>query len=149
MPSFTLGLQQFAAKTERELSQIVRKTCLSIGRRIIMRTPVRTGMARGNWQTTIGYPATGTLERSDPGGARAAAELTSKTLQWRPTDGGSFFFANNLPYIGRLENGSSKQSPAGMVAVTMAEFGGIVDDASWGGAADTGGTSWDIGGAGE
>lgn len=149
MPSFSIGLEQVAVQTERELSMTLRKTCMSIGRRIIMRTPVRRGMARGNWQATIGAPALGALDRADPGGARAGAELNSVVGKWEVVQGASFFFTNNLPYIGRLESGYSKQAPTGMVAVTMAEFGGIVDDASWGGAADTAGSSWDIGGAGE
>lgn len=32
------------------------------------------------------------------------------------------YIANGLPYILRLENGWSKQAPAGMVAITLAEL---------------------------
>ena len=42
------------------------------------------------------------------------------------------FLTNNLPYIetlerGRIGNKGSEQAPNGMVGITVAEFGGIVD----------------------
>lgn len=79
-------------------------------------------------------------------------------MGWR-LGSAAIFLTNNLPYIERLERGWSKQAPTGMVALTVAEFGGIAADAAggftegrfageWGGtgAAESG---WNIGEAGE
>ena len=111
MDKFSIDLQRFKAKSLEQLETVARKIAITAYRRIIMRTPVKTGKARGNWQCTIGSPAIGA---------------------WAPLSPTAFYLTNNLPYIGRLEHGSSKQAPAGMVAVTIAELGGIAQDAAGG-----------------
>ena len=91
-----------------------------------MKTPVDTGRARGNWQTTIGKPATGNVDAEDKGGGATIAKVAGAVQGW---DGmGDAFLSNNLPYINRLENGYSGQAPSGMVRVTMTEFSGVVRD---------------------
>lgn len=125
-------------------------------RRVILRTPVDTGRARGNWQVTIGAPSDLTLDGTD-GGRSAVLRAIETVRGWR-LGSAAIYLTNNLPYIERLENGWSKQAPTGMVALTVAEFGGIAADAAggytdsrfageWGGAGSTSG--WNIGGAGE
>ena len=44
--------------------------------------------------------------------------------------GDTIYLANNLPYIRKLEEGSSQQAPAGMVALSVQEFSAIVDKIS-------------------
>ena len=51
-------------------------------------------------------------------------------MAYKPETEQSVFLANNLPYIetlerGRVGNRGSLQAPQGMVAITVAEFGGI------------------------
>jgi hypothetical protein len=85
-------------------------------RRIVLKTPVDTGRARGNWQTTINrLPPSEPIEPVDP--ITAGLPEISKL-----TDLGVIFIANNLPYIERLESGYSKQAPNGMVALTLEEL---------------------------
>jgi hypothetical protein len=83
------------------------------------------GRFRGNWQTSVGSAATGAIDQVDPSGrgtmAAAAAALASFQA------GPPIYIMNNLPYGTRLEyEGWSKQAPAGMVRITVAEFNDIV-----------------------
>src|SRR5262245_29124586 len=82
------------------------------------------GRFRGNWQVSIGEPITDELPRIDPNGALTIA-AGSSVLKDAPA-GIPIFIVNNLPYAQRLEYGWSKQAPAGMVRVTVAELSDIV-----------------------
>lgn len=107
---------QFAGSIHRA----TRKLALEALRRVVLKTPVDTGRARGNWQTTIDRPATGTQETTDPSGGQTISEGSNVIGQapiFRP-----IVLTNNLPYIERLEDGSSQQAPNGMLSVTVAEL---------------------------
>lgn len=110
---------------------VARKIVGEVFRRVILRTPVRTGRARGNWQSSTGSPASGALGEScnAPVGTAPVLRALEVVRGWQ-TGAGAVYLANNLPYIERLENGWSRQAPSGMVALTIAEFGGIVEDAA-------------------
>lgn len=95
---------------------------LQLLRRIVLKTPVDTGRARGNWQVTVGVPAEGELDDSDRRGretiARGKANMVDVSFS------GIIWIANNLPYILQLEGGWSGQAPVGMLAVSMEEMVG-------------------------
>lgn len=84
------------------------------------------GRFRGNWQVTFNAPASGARDRIDPSGAATLSE-GAQVLEDAKV-GITIYLVNNLPYAERLEFGWSKQAPAGMVRVTVAEFQGIVED---------------------
>ena len=132
MDKFSIDLQRFKAKSLEQLETVARKIAITAYRRIIMRTPVKTGKARGNWQCTIGSPAIGAWGHNAPSGGAPSQRVLAMGGAWAPLSPTAFYLTNNLPYIGRLEHGSSKQAPAGMVAVTIAELGGIAQDAAGG-----------------
>lgn len=81
-------------------------------------TPVDTGWASVNWWPSVGTPATGNTGRPDEGSAGSRAsqqaagvtQVLSYTLSTAP-----IYITNNVPYINRLNNGWSQQSPAGFV----------------------------------
>ena len=129
MGSFTIALEKFAEKAEKNAETATRKITLDVFRGVIMKTPVASGRARGNWQANIGSSASGEVDAEDKSGAVTVVKAAAECATWNPA-AGPIFLTNNLPYIERLENGYSKQAPAGMVAVTIAEFGGIADDAA-------------------
>lgn len=111
----------------RQLTRVYRGLVLEGHRRLVLRTPVRTGRARGNWHLTERAPAQGTRF---PGGNAAAipfaiAESVAFTRNVKAGD--IVYDVNNLPYIEALEQGSSTQAPSGMVAVTANELQQIVD----------------------
>lgn len=114
----------FGGKKQRPLS----------ARTLKKRYPVLAGQGyvggrfRGNWLVTIGGPSQGTISRVDPSGSETIDDGTAtiRTLE----SGETIYIMNNLPYAQRLEYGWSKQAPAGMVRLTVAEFQAIVADAA-------------------
>jgi hypothetical protein len=117
--SFSASVQGFARKTETALSDSIGAASEELFGEIIVNTPVKSGLARGNWQTTVGAPATGTLPiRSE---AEALVEVAAATTYARGVDV-SVHLRNNLPYIRRLEYGWSNQAPYGMVRRAVARF---------------------------
>ncbi len=88
--------------------------------RVVPRTPVDTGRARGNWQAGAGSPNTETDDNSlDPNATKTPQRIRREIA--RLPKGGSLFISNHLPYARRLENGHSKQAPAGFMTITAAE----------------------------
>ena len=81
------------------------------------------GRFRGNWQTSVAEPITTTIDRIDPSGAAATADVMTSM----GGAGAITYMTNNLPYAERLEyEGWSKQAPAGFVRVSMARLDSIV-----------------------
>lgn len=124
--SFESDMRRAAQRIEDAHNKITRAATLDFFSGTIKDTPVDTGRARGNWQTSTGVPVDGTIERDDQSGAAATAEVVAKT----PAGAGQeTFMTNNLPYIERLENGYSHQAPAGMVRRNLARVQRIVNAA--------------------
>jgi hypothetical protein len=122
--SFEDDLNKFQRKTVNKMDQVVRKVALELFTRIIYKTPVDTGRARSNWQVSIGTPASGTVEIDDKSGNATVSQATAKSAGFKAGD--TIYLANNLPYIRRLEEGYSRQAPAGMVTLTVQEFSAVV-----------------------
>lgn len=114
---FSLDISAFIEKTTKNVEQKVRVICLNLYSGITYATPVDTGRARANWQTSIGTPKTSTVEATDKIGSNTIAGGQSD-IKMAP--GNVFWITNNLPYIYRLEfEGWSKQAPKGMVRITI------------------------------
>jgi hypothetical protein len=132
--SFALDLSRFGDKVNGNATRVVRKVALELLRGVVMATPVDTGRARANWQTTIGEMALGTVDAPSSAGSAAAEAIAdgAETIQLGAHlgDDVAIFLTNNLPYIDRLEHGWSKQAPDGMVAKTIARFPFLVDQAT-------------------
>lgn len=124
--TFADQIRRFGEKAEMKQDQALRKVALDLFSRIIMRTPVKTGRLRGNWQATINKAAKGVVETK--GAAAAIGTMQAVILGAdKPT---VFYLTNNLPYVARIEydGHSSKQAPKGMVRISVAEFEGILRD---------------------
>lgn len=126
--SFSLDIAKFLAKLPGREDLVVRKIALDLTTRIVKRTPVDTGRARGNWSASLGAPDIVATEQTDKSGQAtiAAASATVGAL----AAGTDFYLANSLPYIRRLEYGHSKQAPSGMLRTSVAEYPGVVDRAA-------------------
>jgi hypothetical protein len=116
MSTFAADLDRIAAKAGKSLEQTRRAVCIRLFSDIIAASPVDTGRFRGNWQTNVARPKDGAL----PIRARAAAE--AEILVNLGSLGDVVYFANNLPYALRLEEGYSHQAPVGMVRTNVARF---------------------------
>lgn len=89
-------------------------------------TPIDTGWASANWVPSVGaaYGASPAEQPADLSPAQvAAANLVAEqglnaVLGW-DFNNGSIFSTNNVPYIRRLNDGSSTQSPSGFVAIAI------------------------------
>ena len=105
--------------------EVIRGTLLDLSKRIILRTPVDTGRARGNWQVSYNAPESGVLQRDDLSGQGTIAEVAQQT---QIAGGNVWYLTNNLPYIQRLEfEGWSDQAPSGMVRISLAELDQSID----------------------
>jgi hypothetical protein len=97
-------------------------------RRVVTRTPHRTGHAMGNWRVGNGGPVSGEFEIA---GSRDAMFDRVMGRESEVIDelryGDAAYVSNDVPYIERLEHGWSRQAPLGMVAVTAAEAAQIVE----------------------
>lgn len=126
--TFSLDVDKWIAKAKGKQDLVVRKVSLDIFRRVILRTPVRSGRARGNWQCAINNIPVGEIETVDTNGATTLEAVADAIKDAKAGD--VIYLVNNVPYILKLENGSSKQAPAGMVGITLTEFGAVVDQAA-------------------
>lgn len=88
-------------------------------------TPVDTGWARANWVPRIGAPfegTAGTRQQAETGaldtGTQARGEGEVLTFKLA---GKRVHVSNNVPYIVNLNEGTSKQAPAGFVQIAIAK----------------------------
>ena len=124
---FPEALAKFTKFLELSPQLITERITLDLWNKITEKTPVDTGRARAGWQITLNAPGksvppemgkgTGKHKKSsmpppEPDVAYPNPKITGKEV---------VFITNNLPYIGVLEEGSSKQAPAGMVRTSIAE----------------------------
>jgi len=133
---FALEITKWKNATEKDLRNVLQATALKITERVIKRTPVDTGRARGNWQIGINHRPQSVLKKTDKRGGQTTKKASSSISRAKATDRISII--NNLPYIEVLEMGrhntskgerGSLQAPLGMVRVTVAEFRRIFEAA--------------------
>ncbi len=106
---------------DRFTEKAVRKITLDVTANLIETTPVDIGWARANWVPSIGASIDRDLEgvRPTPQAVASAtveqqAGIAAVAAGYR-LDRGSVFVSNNVDYIGKLNDGSSAQAPAGFI----------------------------------
>lgn len=114
---FRAGLRADADDVEKLVSRIERRLGLGILRRVVLATPVDTGRARGNWQVDLNRIPGGEVVGVDKGGGATIASESAIIQTAKPF--GTIQIANNVPYIGRLNDGYSKQAPAGFIEAAI------------------------------
>lgn len=104
--------------------QIIKKVAFDIQANLVRAasqggTPVDTGWARANWLVNVGTPFLAPLgeyvagkKTTVPAGTGLANIATYKL-------GPKVFISNNVPYITRLNEGSSDQAPKGFVQAAI------------------------------
>lgn len=76
------------------------------------------GAFRGNWQVTLGQPATTPISAIDQSGGPTIAKGVAVILQVRPFQ--TIWLVNALPYALRIEQGwSTQQAPSGVVEINI------------------------------
>jgi hypothetical protein len=114
-----IPLSQLANAIGGDMDQFMRAVKISLMNGVIRDTRVDTGRLKGNWQTTTGSEATGTVDRFDPGGGMAQADVRA-TVQGDTVD----YLTNNLPYAEVWEERD------GMVARNVARLDRILREES-------------------
>jgi len=125
MPDLTYlanRMKQIKANLAPEVSRCCIETGITLEQYLVYTTPVDTSNALSNWQGSLDQPITSEIFPYVPGvmgltklqsAAEALEVFTQKMMEKKP--GQTIFISNNAPYIRDLNNGTSKQAPAGFV----------------------------------
>lgn len=122
---FAIDLEHAGLVMLAAVDKLGRRLALEGFVRIVYRTPRDTGRAQLSWNLSREQPD-GTVP---PPGSYTTAQALSKQVQLvpQPESPTDIWIASNLGYILDLENGRSRQAPAGgIVALTVAELQTIV-----------------------
>jgi hypothetical protein len=134
--NYAVVLKKAARDTTLKLDKALQATAVETIGRLVDRTPVDTGAAKFHWFVRAQPDEVFDKARTDPSGQqpkqRAKRDVKIFRIGWM------LWLVNSAPYMTYLERGSSKQAPAGVVAITLAEVPLLWRrqvDASWGHAA--------------
>ena len=121
LAQFNAALTASEKKIKGDFKKFHQQVIAELFRRIVLRTPVDTGRARGNWQIELGGPAQGTLEVVDKDGSGTILKEIAKLQDIPPFS--LVHISNNLEYISYLEHDKrSPQHPEGMVEISLTEL---------------------------
>lgn len=124
---FTNKVMGWSRKAQRNLRYVVKGSTYEFFCRLVDRTPVDTGRARGNWEITVTSGYKGESTNYDPNRFDKTGDAT-KARAWAVLEeavGKRAYIVNNTPYFQYLDKGWSQQAPHGIIQVTVSEFGGI------------------------
>ena len=111
--SLALRLDRLAERGARNAQKAIAGAAIVADQVLVLGTPVDTGRARAAWQVSFGSPNLNIPPESevDKPGNNTLAKNRRRILEFRV--GGEMFLSNAVPYIGFLDQGSSKQAPEG------------------------------------
>lgn len=128
---FTRQVNDFATKlVPAQAVNLQKAIAIEALKKIVERTPVDTGRARGNWQVTIDAPTEqmiGPSPKADHAEARAAFSGSDPVAAGQKVIHGvrgyhTIHITNNVPYIIYLEEGTPRMKPFGMVKRTIQDL---------------------------
>jgi hypothetical protein len=128
-PSFIRQLDKASDEAGDLSLQFQKRIALEGLKRVVQRTPVDTGRARGGWQVARSDNDVDTGQRDGSGASTVSAGLSIINRVTIPF--GEIVIFNNVRYIVFLEEGSSGQAPQGMVDVTLRELQLIAEQAGF------------------
>lgn len=116
------NLEKRAANLQAKGCRVAVSAALSIIDDLSNITPVDTSKAVSNWQVTLGSKTDARLNPHYPGeygstkspSSKATRDNARNVLQSKKP-GVTIYISNTLPYILELNEGSSRQAPAGFV----------------------------------
>lgn len=124
---FAKKMRAWADDIPKQVNEVKRQAAREIVLAIVPATPVRTGQARSNYFTTNGeantsITATGPFTQD---GYQSIARAQVAFNGAKP--GVPMHITNNLPYIGRLNDGYSSQAPANFIEIAKAAAVAIIE----------------------
>jgi len=112
---FQRRMATLGANATRNADRTVRKVVMAVDQTVVMATPVDKGRARGNWIAALDAAVTEPTETLSPSGAEAIAQAAGVAAAYDGDLHAEVHITNNLPYIEPLNDGTSRQAPAGFV----------------------------------
>lgn len=85
---------------------------------VVVRTPVKTGHLKGNWQVGIDYKPHGEVFRNDPSGSVVLSEGNSR-IRTITKKTKNIYIVNNASYAADIENGDANRPPGTIVEATI------------------------------
>lgn len=128
-PEFQRRINRIAARVAEGGDRAVRMAFLAIDQAVVLATPVDTSRARSNWLPNLDAPASGQIapyvagEKGSSAAASSEAAMDAAKAVAKKYDGDrnrELHITNNLPYIAKLNEGSSTQAPALFVETAVA-----------------------------
>lgn len=114
-----------ARRVSRELRNLIER---DISRRTIgltetltEETPEDTGFAESNWVPSVGTQFSGLAGSKEAVSFAEQQSGIAQMLNYKLIQG-NFYITNNVEYVGRLNEGSSTQAPAGFVQAAIARW---------------------------
>lgn len=137
--NFDVEFKKASKRIIEKYDKVFQKSATELSKKVVDRTPVgrpelwktraplgyRPGKLKGNWEASVGHDYGSYNEgRLDPVGnkTKSAIRKAFESLKLRYEG----ILSNKTPYAEEIENGYSKQSPAGMVKVSMVGWEDIV-----------------------
>jgi len=120
---FASDLRKFAERAGKSLDDTCRAVAIKWFSSTVMSTPVDTGRLRGNWQMTLGAPASGVTDVTDKSGQMVVSTIAQQV----GGVGRVNYLVNNLPYAESIEYGHSKQATQGMVRINFIRIKSIIE----------------------
>jgi hypothetical protein len=117
---FRANIKRRIEKSKDKTELFVKKLLIDIDASLVAKSPVDTGRFRANWILGNGMIDASTYERFE-------ASNNAPAIMSIKVNGQTISITNSLPYASRLETGWSKQAPAGMVRLTLAEVNSMAN----------------------
>ena len=117
LKQFNVQLDRFIEKVRLAPALVAKRTAFELFGRIVRKTPVDTGRARGSWTISVNQADRSVLPPAPPGQVYPPPPIGALDVRINE----QIVISNNLPYILELENGHSQQAPVGMAAVSIEE----------------------------
>ena len=135
LAQFSRNIRRRGSQIENSATRIVKATSSRALRSLVRNTPVDKGIARSNWRVGVGAPTRAVIAAYAPGSklginesANASAAISAGLARIQSVRGVSgrgletaIYITNAVPYIGKLNSGSSTQAPAGFVETALLE----------------------------
>ena len=115
--AWSIDPSQFAEQVAEDVGKRLRIISMALLTEIVLRSPVDKGRFRANNQVSIGSADYSELAALDTSGASTIQQGSAVIGQGKPYS--VIYIQNNLSYAEALENGHSKQAPAGVYATAF------------------------------
>lgn len=121
LTEFSIRIRGVGKDLSKRADRLTAQVLLVCAATVVLRTPVDTGRARANWQANAGDPAPGVAPTpASPSAGPTEALARAQRVAAAYKGGKALYLTNNLPYIGALNRGHSKQAPANFVQAAVA-----------------------------